>query len=311
MASNYKEIKVISYPEVVGIILLSISLLVLFFPKNSIQNHINEEKSNHDLNILYLKSIVKAYPDDSDNWLRLVKAYIQMGSLKEASEALSDSKEFATLDIEDVEVLSYRLLKEKFTSETDNSQKEKFLAQMKTKLKSFIDSDNSSAWYFAYHQASSLALLNLSFDALKKRIYHSRFIEADEIVRAFFSGKKLGKEYESIALVEYAIQKSESEKLTSLYRGYYEEKKEYKKLGDFYAKKYRENSVKDDFFYATQYYFLDKNKTKAISFLENFEDDFVDDDNLSKKIINLYLSNSKLKKARSFSIKVMKHRGVL
>ncbi len=307
MASDIKELKVISYPEVVGIIILSLSLLVLFFPKNSIQNQIKEEKSNHDLNIIYLKSIVKAYPTDADNWLRLIKAYINMGNLKEASVALKDSREFATLGIEDVEVLSYKLLKEKYIKTDDNSQRD----VLKEKLKSFIDSDNPSAWYFAYRETESLNFPLLNFQALKKRIYHSRFIQEDEIVRAFFKGKNLGKEDEAISFVEYALTKLESKKLTELYNGYYEEKKSYKKLGNFYANLYRKNRDEDNFFKAATYYFLDENSTKAFSFLENFEDDFIKDDNLSQKIINLYLSNSKLKKAREYSIKVMKHRGVL
>ena len=106
-----REKSIITKTETLALIVFTTLMLVLFFPKNSIQKHIEDEESNYDLTVIYLQNILKAYPNKKENYLKLAKIYLKMGKLKKSQEMLNNYNKNS--DNSNIDTLAYNLLKTK------------------------------------------------------------------------------------------------------------------------------------------------------------------------------------------------------
>ncbi len=308
---NKNEPKVTSLYELLAIVALTISLLILFFPKNSIEKLIDSEKRNYDLTIIYLKNIANAYANNPKNWLRLINAYLGMGKIKEAKEAFELFQKNAKLDEEHSKILNYHLIKGRYKTQTDKNEKTKLSKELKKELKEFLKSDNPSLWYFVLNESAELGLKKIRFDALKKRVRHEKNIDENEVIKAFFLAKEIEKKEEGLKLLKYGVSNSKSEKLFNLLISHYSLKKEYKKMAKEYEKRFLKYKRPDLFFDTAGLYFQIKDEKKALSFIKEHQKSFIKDSLACQKIIKLYLSYKKLDDAKSFVTLLSEKNGAL
>ncbi len=302
---NRVEPKVITYFELTGIIILTLSLLILFFPKNSVERLIQSEKSNYDLTIIYLKSIARAYPDDPNNWLRLINAYLEMGNIEEAKNIFKMFQKNANIDEDELQILNYKLIKGKYTNSKTKSQKNRLLKEIEKELENFLKSHNPSLWYFVLNESSQLNLQEIQLKTLQKRIYHQRYIDPNEVIKAFFLAKKLNQNNEAVKLLKYSVSKSNNQKLFDLLISHYSLKKEYIKIAKAYEQRYLKTKQSNLFLNTARLYLLAKDEKKALSWIKEYQNSFLKDPDTSYEIIKLYLSHQKLSDAKSFVTSLM------
>jgi len=305
---NRFEPKVITYYELAGIVVLTFSLLILFFPKNSVKKVIQNEKSNYDLTIIYLKSIAQAYPDDPDNWLRLIEAYLQIGKIEEAKNVFERFEKKANIDKEELKILNYKLIKGEYIKSKDQTQKIKLLKELKNELENFLKSSNPSLWYFVLTESQKLDLETIQLKTLQKRVYHANYIDPAEVTKAFFLAKKLDKNDQAVRLLEYSALKSKDRKLFDLLISQYLSKKEYPKIAKLYVRKYLETKNSAHFLDAAKFYLLAENEKRALEWLKKYRNSFLDAPKTSIDILKLYLSYQKLDEARDFVLSLMKQK---
>ncbi len=308
---SQNEPKVITLPELLVMLFLSLSLMVLFFPKNSIQEAIESEKSNYDLTLIYLKSIAQAYPDDPHNWFQLMDAQLKMGRLQEAEKTFEKVQRFDTIDRSRLAVMGYRLIKIRYLKSGDAMQKKQLFSMLRQKLQTFIQSNDPSLWLTAAREAKALHLHRLRYDALKKRLIHFSIVDSDELREIFRLGQKLGRKQESIALLEALIQKRADMEIARILKSYYLSQSDYLHTARLCRMLFEQFGKQDCFFEAVKYAFFANQHKDALQLLEKHRMAFVDNPVTSEKIIRLYLANGYVQKAREYTLLLLRKEGVL
>ena len=310
-ADKGKEPIVITFWELTGIVLLTAALLVLFFPKQRIEKAIREEKSNYDLTLIYLKSIAKSYPDNPDNWLRLIDAQLRMGETKEAQEVLMKLSRSPGVNKMYLDLLGFRLILTQYEKSKDPATRKRLRPVLQKQLEHFVASSDPSLWYTAFLEAHKLHFPDITLQAMKKRLQHTVFIDPEEVKKAFFLALSLHKEFDAVALVTDALAKNPDSSLYRLLRDHYLATKNYAAAGKTALAYYRQTRRPRYLLEGVQYLFDARRDKAAIAALKQYENRYLDDDAVSEKIIQLLLANNRLQEAHAYALRLMRHKKVV
>ena len=301
----------ITFWEITGIVILTSILLILFFPKQSIEKAIEQEQSNYDLTLIYLKSIAHAYPEDPGNWLRLINAQLRMGQTEEAEKILHKLKNLPNLNKIYLEILSYQLIRTRYAKSQDKKQKAKLYGILKRRLKTFAASEEPSFWHIAIKESTALALPDITFQALQKHIAHSTLQNTAQIKEAFYLGLALHQKAKAVKIVEDAFAKSGDPALCQLLKANYLEEKAYAKAAETLYVCYQQHQNVQTLLDAAQYFFTAGEKQKAVKIVQKYQKRYLEDAVTAQKIIQLYLANDALAAAHAFALEVMQKKEVL
>ena len=134
---RYVLISVFSVKDYLGIILTTLLIAVVLFPKGKLEQLLPLFTDiNLDLSLAYYQAILKTNPSNKI-YDAIIQSYVKIGETQRALELV---KEFQTKNPNDPETywLRYQLLKTEFFSQKDESQKEKIKAQMETLLSEYV-----------------------------------------------------------------------------------------------------------------------------------------------------------------------------
>jgi len=136
-SKRYVLISVFSVKDYLGIILITLLIAVVLFPKGKLEQLLPLSTDiNLDLSLAYYQAILKTNPSDKI-YEAIIQSYIKIGDTKSAVDL---AEEFQRKNPNNPETiwLRYQLLKAEFFSQKDESQKEKIKAQMETLLSEYV-----------------------------------------------------------------------------------------------------------------------------------------------------------------------------
>jgi hypothetical protein len=310
-ADKSREPTVITFTELTGIVIITIVLMILIFPKQSIEKAINEEKSNYDLTLIYLQSIAHAYPDNPNNWLRLIKAELQMGKTEEAQKVLEKLGNIPSVKQIYLEILSYELLRTEYEKSTSAAKKKQLKAILKKRLQKFLQSNDPSLWMITIKEAQQLSFKALAYEAFAKRIAHTTLCTTKEIETFFYLGRALHHEQKTSQIIEQYLKNTPNPKLYVLLKNYYLGQKAYAKAGKLCSSYYRKTGKPESLFEAVSYLFQAKKEKEALQLLKSQQKHYLNTPKYARRIIELYLAHNKLKEAHEYTLQVMQHQKVL
>lgn len=307
-----REPKVVTLWELFSVVVIVVVLMILFFPKKSIETAIASERSNYDLALIYLKGIAAAYPDDPENWIRLLEAQLELGHIDAAEKSLSKIGHFQNIDATKRAYLEYRLLKSSYLQAHEGRRKAKLKRALRERLRSFIESDQPDLWLIATHEAESLQLHDIAYEALRKRVARSRVVDPQECRKLLASAVTAGQKQEAVETIRKAYETyggdpEVAKLLTSWYLGH----GDYASTGRLYEKRYRQSGDADALLEAVKNYFFAKEPARAEALLREGSEKFLDNEAVMRRIIKIYLANGYLKEAHAATLKLLKREKVI
>lgn len=307
-----REPKVVTFWELSGIVVIVVVLMILLFPKKSIETAIASERSNYDLTLIYLKGIAAAYPDDPENWIRLLEAQLRLGHIDAAEKSLAKIGHFPNIDETKRAYLGYRLLKSSYLQAREGMRKAKLKRALKRRLRSFIARNQPDLWLIATREAEALQLPDIAYAALRKRVARSRVVDPQECRKLLASAVTPEQKKEAIetirkAYATYGGDPAVVKLLTSWYLGH----GDYASTGRLYEKRYRLSGDADALLEAVKNYFFAKEPSRAEALLREGSEKFLDNEAVMRHIIKLYLANGYLKEAHAATLKLLKRKKVI
>jgi len=304
------EPTVVTYRELIVLTGAIMLLMWLLFPRHMIEEAIENEKSNYDLTLIYLKSIASAYPDNPRNWLRLLDAQLKMGRTEEAEAIFGKLSRMHAITADQTRELAYRLLKNRYLH-AGGSEKKRMRRMLRERMKALLESDDPALWYSVAEDAQRLQMPDLAFDAWRKRLLHATVIDPSEVEKAFWLGVANHREAEATALAEAALARDPDPRTLKLLVDRYHGKARYDRAAALLARYYEISGQPNYLFDAAQNYLWAKEKHRAIALLQRHEAALLHDRQLSERLIRFYLANGALKAAHAFTLRVLKSQKVL
>ena len=311
MYANKKEPTVITNTELFGILLLSLLLMVLIFPKQSIEKAISDEKSNYDLTLIYLESIARAYPNNSENWLRLLKAELKMGKTKEAEQILQKMAKMPTVKQIYLDILSFELIRTRYQKSTTKEEKKALFQLLKERLEKFAESNDPTLWQIAIKEAPQLSLDSIAYEAFAKRVSHTTLCSNEELKRFFYLGQKVHKEEKTLKILQNYLAQTPQKEIYELLKNHFLAHQAYNQAAEIESDCYRNLHQPKCLLDAATYFFIAKEDQKSIALLHKYQDNYLDDADISQKIIKLYLAYQKLHEAHEYTLKVLHRQKLL
>jgi len=304
---------VFSYFQILGIFLIFSFVLYIAFQGDKIKDLALNESKNIDLAIIYLKQIVVTYPEDIENWERLLLMYLKQGDKKRAFELVNEMEKSKNKDIQNKSIyLKYSFLKEQLLQTSKDIYKNELIGYYNKLIKLFEKEPKKLE--VLYKDYLSFGLPNISMDIAKKLFiyyYRSNEIEKSKLwLNEFYrqalatSNSKAIFEYYEIALKLEPDNYTLKEKIAETYSA----NKEYDKAIKIYLD--IANNIDTD---RKKYYVLkivklyqwENQYDEAARFLKNNENLFLHKNEDKKMILRLYLSLGKLDYARDFAYKML------
>ncbi len=310
MSADKNAPSVVTFAELLMIALLALSMLLLFYPRYSIDHLIASEESNYDLTLIYLRNIARAYPNDPKNWERLMQVALKAGETKLAQQIYRTHFQHAKTDAQMVMMSAYKLLKTRYLQERDKAKKEVLRAQLLRTMEQFLQNRHPSLWYLVMRDARSLALARMELKARRKMLSYTDRPDPSDVLAAFRLAVGLGRSKEAIALLEEGYKKSHDPTLARKLARYAAWRDD-RKAGRLYADLYRHNHHEEELLLAMESYFRAKEPKKALALLHTYAKMALHDDATAAKIIKLLLANGMVAQARSVTLEAMRMRGVL
>ena len=308
---NSKEPVVITFGELFMMLALTGALMVLFFPKARIEQGIETEKSNYDLTLVYLKSIAHAYPNDPQNWLRLLDAELSMGKTEAAQQIFAQLKRFPDIDKSSLDYMGYKLLKTRYFQTAEAWRKEELRTLLARKLEEFISSDESSLWLIARQEATELQMPRLVFAALKKRITRGNMADPDDVAALLRLAPALHRVSEALTLAETALRQSGDRRIYMLLKKECLAAEDYAACAKISRLCYERCGDAEAFLDAAKYLFWAKKPKEARALLRSGEARFLHDPQTAQKIIRLYLANGMTAEAHRYTLQLLEAERVL
>ncbi len=164
--NNDSSTSILSFKEIIGIVIVFSLMLYLLFPKDNIDEIIEQKGKNTNLSINYLESMLLYYPDNIKLQMILLNNYTSANKKKKAF-ALIDKILSKTEDkkiLEEVLKIEYTLLKDNYFKKKDK----KLLAKIKNKLYKYFEftKDNRDYMFFLT-EASQMDFRKLKYISLK------------------------------------------------------------------------------------------------------------------------------------------------
>jgi tetratricopeptide (TPR) repeat protein len=298
-----EEKKVITFWELLGIVVLFLGILYILFPKGTLEKYVLSETKNYELAVKYLETLTKAYPDLKEFQIVLLRFYIKSGNLEKAAQKLEQLEINYKNDFE-FNLTAYNLYKN-FYFKTKNKI---YLEKAKLYLTKILKiSPNLKTYEFAYKESTQMSFQDIRFKILKKLI---NLKPSKEYLLELYNLSIYYKDYKT---AEYALNKLYQmdknykwlEKKAELYLYV---KKDINKAVDIYLQLFK--ITKKSKYFLKSFYLLIWNKkyNEALKLAKAYENYFLytKDKTVLKRILKFYLERGKLNYARDLSLKILK-----
>lgn len=142
MKSNVPKAKtLITYYEIIAIAVVFLFTLYLLYPGERIRTLALKETKNIELTILYLKQITKIYPNDLENWDRLLAMYLKQSDTESAYNLIKEMENSQNNEIKTKSIyLKYNFSKQLFY-QTKKDEYKTDIMQLAPKLLSIFTND--------------------------------------------------------------------------------------------------------------------------------------------------------------------------
>ncbi len=346
--SEHSEVVyVITYKELIFILVIFISILLFLYPKNLLKQQIMAETSNYNLSMLYLKNLLLHDPHDESLQLILAEQSLRSGNRDKALELLSFLQNSKNIKIKKKSVLlAYELYKLNYNDSTDENYREA-LSVILLKLFTTIyserldDKEDYNRWYLE-------AVFNQNKEAIyfyiKIKIVKNKERDLNLIESAYYLASDLGYKVEAKKYLKILLQydKKNYEKWLESYYYLLTSNKEFQKaelllkgqalrslkwnnkLAEFYL--YRKKFQKS----ADEYINLFNNTTKykekknyffkvivalqaggfvkeSATFASKYENYYIKDREVRKFLLKLYIATGNLEYGAKLSKKILKN----
>lgn len=312
LKSNVPKAKtVITYYEIIAITIVFITVLYLLYPGDKIRTLSLRETKNIDLTILYLKQIIKIYPNDLENWDRLLSLYLKISDLDNAYKLIEEMEHSPNEDIRNKSLyLKYNFSKQLFY-QTKKEQYKSDLIKLFPALLNLFSSDLKKLEIF-YKDYLSFGLPEFSKRFAKQLFMELRKSNPD-------SAKKWLNEYykQSLAtndldaIIEYLNTMITLEPNNTVYimklADIYTSKGDLAKAIELYnniLERLPFNEKKSMVIKIIKAYQSLGNNNEAAAILKKHENLFTTNDD-KKLVIQMYLSMNRLDYASEFSKKII------
>jgi hypothetical protein len=334
---------VITSLEILALFIGALLLLILLFPKDKLKEQVMKEKSNYDLTATYLQNLIRIDPNNSKLVLTMAKTLSiqkRYNLAKSILEKLSDNEEDS---IREEAVISYleinNILLEK---EKDPKKIKKIIDKnrgllRKISLKKINDLKKSKTLYYAALSINdkesairfSQNLINLIKGKEKiKWFKYTHYLavdlnktDIDKSALIFLSKNDKNDKKEWLqALSTYTLKSPNIDKLIKKLQlddeskaYFYLLNKKYEKSAKLYKKVFEESKDpknKRELFITIIDSMRASNKTKKAAILvHKYEDLYISDKEIRKKLLKLYLEANRADFAKKLSLKIMAQRG--
>ncbi len=342
---RYKKKPIITNFEIVGLFIGFALVLFILFPKHSMKEQILNEKSNYDLTAIYLHNLIKLEPKNSPLVLEMAKVLYNQGKY-DLSRNLLDAIEKGSSDfdiLQKVALLKLTINNRYLEKKIDEKKREAILRDNRSLLKrasniKSCDLNSSKTLYFSalslgeresalrfninilknipkdeqvkwlknlHYLAYDLNKTNIDKETLKillREDKKERFMwlkallsmQSKEENRAI-NPDKLGLSDSQKAY--FYLSTNQIHKATKLYQSLFKEAKTIDKKREYLQKIIDElranNQVK-----------------KAAKIASEYEDSFLDDSDMLKRLLSLYIEAARSDLAKQLSLKIMDKRGI-
>lgn len=307
-AATEKETpSVISTFEMAGIVVLFVSLLILFFPKDKIEQMVTQESSNYNLSIQYLTNIIHSYPEDTNAKLMLVQIYVKTGRFEEATQLLERMPEGDTYK-KKLHSLQYDIAKARYFSST-NSQEERLSLSMIERLleKMVLAATSKNEWLFILTEAKSMNLGELRV-RVETMMIKKNFLSQAEAIESFHRARYLHMEDEALQILTLGMNNENDSEWLKVAGDYYVSTKRYGNAVPIYKELLRHGLAKGEqkkiFEKLLHVYRVEKEDESAIKLIREYEGLIIQDEDLAQKVISFYLGNGHLELAKELSLKI-------
>ncbi|MCA1980792.1 MAG: hypothetical protein LDL10_04555 [Calditerrivibrio sp.] len=142
----------ITYYEIVAITAVFIFILYILYPGDKIRELALRETKNIELTTIYLRQIIKIYPNELENWDRLLSMYIKLSDTKSAYSLINEMEMSNSDDIRSRSAyLKYSLLKQFYFQTKDPKYRDELEALSGRLILIFNnDTDKLKALYSDY-----------------------------------------------------------------------------------------------------------------------------------------------------------------
>jgi len=140
MASYGKKVKVITYAEIIGLILVFIAVLVLLYPKKMLEKQLLAESSNYDLTETYLENMLRIEPSNRALMFQMAHMAYKRGKLDLALRLVNLLlKDASKTEKDSLYRLEYYILKQEYLYAKSSRQAsiKPQLISLKNKIHSF------------------------------------------------------------------------------------------------------------------------------------------------------------------------------
>lgn len=141
-SNQYVLIKSFPIKEILGFVMLFAGLFIFLFPQGELEKRIfQEENSNLDLSIVYLKNISKIYKTPEIVGALAIR-YAMKGDYSKAYETINESKKFFSYDKKNLLIAEYTILKNMYFS--NQEQKKEIIEKIERLLENLVSTTKDS-----------------------------------------------------------------------------------------------------------------------------------------------------------------------
>jgi hypothetical protein len=340
-ASKDQELGVINVFETLLLFIAFLTILIFLYPKGSLEKKVLAENSNHTLTSLYLKNLIKLNPQDSSLVLAMAKTLYQQQKIELASELLQilESNPDDKIKKEST-ILHLTINNEKLKSIKDEDKKESIVNKSRELLNSISTSNiediqtNKNLYQIALAINEKKTALKFNMDIIRNSqndeylywLKNAHYLSDDinDDTTDIFVLKKLLKEDDKSndiwlnALLPKLKTDKEMQALKVSLKdeqlaNFYIYNKQYLKANKLYLSLLNKSkNIKDK-----KNLLLKSIKTltsvnlvkKAALLAHKYENDFLNDVEMRKTLLKLYLSANKPNLAKKLSLKIIKQKG--
>jgi len=339
--NNNQEQGVVNVFETILLFVAFLTILIFLYPKGSLEKKVLAENSNHNLTSLYLKNLIKLNPQDSSLVLAMAKTLYQQQKIELASELLQilESNPDGKIKKEST-FLHLTINNEKLKSIKDEDKKKIIVDKSRELLNSILIYDiediqtNKNLYQIALAIGEKKTALKLNMDIIKKT-------KNDEYLywlkNAHYLSDDIADDITDISVLKKLLK--EDDKLTDIWLNALLPKLKTDKQMQDLKVSLKDEQLANFYIYNKQYIKANKlyqsmlNKSKNINEKKNillksiktlssvnlvknaallahkYENDFLDDIQMRKTLLKLYLAANKPNLAKKLSLKIIKHKG--
>lgn len=301
-----KDKNVITTMEMGGIFILFTVLLILFFPKDKIEQMVHQETSNYQLSIRYLTNIIHSYPNDTKAQLMLAQLYVKTGRYDEATrllEGLPLAEEYK----KKILYLQLDLLRGQYFSKKDTKANPLIIKKIENVLRKLSVLSNTR--YELERLLVETKRMNLPFLIvdIEVKMLQKGFLTSEEGYGTLQKAQYLKMDHAVGMILSLSHQFKDDLKWLSAVGLYYEKEKKYTQAIEIYEHYLKNNGnrsgQKTIFLKLLSLHFYLHHVDEIQHLVDQYESFIYKDDRMVKQIIMFYLGEKRLDLAKEVSLK--------